>query len=100
MTISYILGIMYVMDTYTISATELKEKVSEVLNRVYFEKREALVKRHGKPIAKIVPVNVKENGKDMAAVLKKYYGIWKDEPWAKKIGKPSRHFRKRKPLFL
>lgn len=81
------------MDTYTISATELKERVAEVLNRVYFEKREALVKRHGKPIAKIVPILHDTNKKkDITILLKKYYGIMPDFPDVTKF----RHFRKRK----
>jgi prevent-host-death family protein len=42
---------------YTVSATDLKNNVSAVLNTVYFENKPAVVERHGKPIVKIVPVN-------------------------------------------
>ena len=87
------------MNTYTISATELKKNTSEVLNRVFYEKITAIVKRHGKPYAKIVPPEHTHTGENLDKLLKKYYGIWKDEPWAKNIGKKSRYFRKRKSLF-
>ena len=79
------------MDTYTISATELKKRVSEVLNTVRYEKREAVVERHGKPIARIVPVLKADKKKDVSALLKKYYGIMPDFPDVTTM----RHFRKR-----
>lgn len=40
----------------TISATELKNKISEILNNTYFKGRVSIIERYGKPIAKIVPV--------------------------------------------
>lgn len=42
--------------TTVISATELKNRVSEVLNEVTFNGNVAVIERYGKPIAKIVPV--------------------------------------------
>ena len=47
--------------TTVISATELKNRVSEVLNEVAFRGNIAVVERYGKPIAKIVPVPVDNN---------------------------------------
>lgn len=44
----------------TVSATELKNKVAEVLNEVYFRKTVAIVERYGRPIAKIVPIEEKK----------------------------------------
>ncbi len=41
--------------TTIISATELKNKVSEVLNDVAFKGNVTVIERYGKPIAKIVP---------------------------------------------
>lgn len=43
------------MSPIYISATELKNQISEIINRVYFERREVIVKRHGKELVKIVP---------------------------------------------
>lgn len=87
------------MNTTYISATDLKKNISEVLNRVYYEKQVTIVKRHNEPIAKIVPVERTKTKEDIAKILDKYYGIWKDEPWAKDIGRKSRHFRNRKITF-
>ena len=87
------------MNTYTISATELKKNTSEVLNKVFYEKVTAIVERHGKPFAKIIPADRTQTAENIDKLLKKYYGIWKNEPWAKDIGRKSRYFRKRKPLF-
>lgn len=49
--------------TTIISATELKNKVSEVLNRVYFSREEFVVERYGKPLVKIIPVDGKKKKK-------------------------------------
>ncbi len=87
------------MNTSFISATDLKKNISDVLNRVYYEKKITIVKRHNEPIAKIVPLEKTEAKKDISAILDKYYGIWKDESWAKDIGRRSRHFRKRTISF-
>ena len=38
-----------------ISATELKNKLSEVLNSVYYNDTVTIVEKHGKPVARIVP---------------------------------------------
>lgn len=40
----------------TISATDLKNKAADVLNNVIFTGSETVILRHGKPVAKIVPV--------------------------------------------
>lgn len=39
-----------------VSATGLKNKVSEVLNDAYFKGKVTIVERYGKPIAKVIPV--------------------------------------------
>lgn len=44
---------------YIFSATELKNRVSEVLNDVAFGGNVAVIERYGKPVAKVVPI--KEN---------------------------------------
>ena len=44
------------MNTTHISATELKNNTSHVLNMVIHGKKIAIIKRHGKAVAKIVPI--------------------------------------------
>lgn len=97
--VQIIYGCGLIMNTSFISATDLKKNISDVLNRVYYEKQITIVKRHDIPIAKIIPVEKTEARKDLAAILDKYYGIWKNEPWAKNIGRKSRRFRKRTVSF-
>ena len=75
------------MNTSYISATDLKKNISDVLNRVYYERKETIVKRHNVPIAKIVPVEKAEAKKDISAVLDKYYGIMPDFPDVTKMRK-------------
>lgn len=58
----------------TISATELKNRVSEILNEVAFRGNIAVIKRYGKPIAKIVPAE------NLDKVLNKYFGALPDFP--------------------
>lgn len=77
------------MHIVNISATTLKNNVSDILNDVYFNKKTAVIKRYGTIIAKIVPVD-KEN-KDVRSVLDKYFGALPDFPDISK----KRSFRKR-----
>lgn len=83
------------MNTTIVTATELKNNAADILNRVYYEKKIAIVERYGEPIARIVPVEKEKSKKDIEAVLKKYYGIMPEFPDVTKM----RIFRKRKPLF-
>lgn len=89
----------HIVNTSYISATDLKNNISDVLNHVYYERKETIIRRHNLPIAKIVPVERTKTKEDIAKILDKYYGIWKEEPWAKDIGRKSRHFRNRKISF-
>lgn len=75
------------MNTSFISATDLKKNISDVLNRVYYERIETVIKRHDVPIAKIVPMEKAEAKKDIAAILDKYYGIMPDFPDVTKVRK-------------
>ncbi len=77
------------MHTFNISASELKNNVSNILNDVYFNKKTAVIKRYGEVIARIVPAE-KEN-KDIKTVLDKYFGVLPGFP---NIAK-GRTFRKR-----
>ncbi len=49
--------------TTEVSATERKNRVSEVLNTGYFNGTETVVEKHGKPIVRIVPINDKARKK-------------------------------------
>lgn len=43
------------MNTFTVTATELRKNAADILNRVYYEKRTALVERAGRVIVRMVP---------------------------------------------
>lgn len=48
---------MYIMNiTYT-TATDLKQNTSSIINSVFYKKTPIIIKRHGKPIVKIVPLD-------------------------------------------
>lgn len=68
--------------TNVISATELKNKVSEVLNSVYFHGNIAVIERYGKPIAKVIPVekNKSSSREDIRKVLDATFGALPDFP--------------------
>jgi prevent-host-death family protein len=75
-----------------ISSSELKRNVAEILNSVYFGKKIAVVKRYGKIVAKIIPVDKKEDiSKKIHSLLNKYFGVLPDFPDVSK----TRNFRKR-----
>lgn len=77
------------MHIVNISATTLKNNVSNILNDVYFNKKTAVIRRYGEIIAKIVPVD-KEN-KAVRSVLDEYFGALPDFPDVSK----KRNFKKR-----
>lgn len=81
---------MVIMNTISISATDLKNSVSEVLNTVYYKKTTAIIERHGKIIAHIIPVKVDEVG-SLNSVLSKTFGMVSDFPEVTK----KRVFKKR-----
>ena len=67
--------------TTVISATELKNKVSEVLNDVYFGGNIAIIERYGKPIVEISPVNKSKLRKmNIKEVLDATFGSLPDFP--------------------
>ncbi|MBI2074841.1 MAG: type II toxin-antitoxin system prevent-host-death family antitoxin [Candidatus Levybacteria bacterium] len=64
-----------------ISATELKNRVSEVLNEAYYKGRVTVIERHGKPIAKISPVKGKiETTESIKNALHATFGSLPDFP--------------------
>ncbi len=67
--------------TTVISATELKNKISEVLNSVIFSGNTTVVERYGKPVAKIVPVlESKKNREEIRKALDATFGSLPDFP--------------------
>lgn len=82
--------------TTVISATELKNRVSEVLNEVAFKGNVAVIERYGKPIARITPIReVKRSREEIRKVLDATFGSIPDFPDITK----DRYFRKRKFSF-
>lgn len=76
-----------------ISATELKNKVAEVLNKVYFGGDVTIIERFGKPIAKIVPVDEKkENKANLTEALKETFGSMSEFPEVTKYRKSRKHY--------
>lgn len=79
--------------TNVISASELKNNVSEILNEVTFMGNVAVIERYGKPIAKIIPIGeVKRSREEIRKVLDATFGSIPDFPDVRSY----RYFRKRK----
>jgi len=57
-----------------ISSTDLKNKTAEILNLVSFGGVEVIIKRHGRPLAKILPFKEEEKKANLKENLKKYFG--------------------------
>ncbi|OGG12463.1 hypothetical protein A2875_04340 [Candidatus Gottesmanbacteria bacterium RIFCSPHIGHO2_01_FULL_46_14] len=43
------------MNTFTVTATDLRKNAADILNRVYYEKKVALIERAGKVIVRMNP---------------------------------------------
>lgn len=65
-----------------VSATELKNKASEILNKVIFANVEMIIERHGKPVAKITPIKgaSERHRADIKRVLDETFGSDPDFP--------------------
>ena len=84
--------------TTVISATELKNKVSEILNMVYFSGTETIVEKYGKPIVKIIPIKEhKRSREEIRKALDATFGSLPDFPDVTKFRRSGR--RKVPPLF-
>lgn len=84
--------------TTVISATELKNRVSEVLNNVYFTGNETVIEKYGKPIVKIIPVKEhKRSREEIRRALDATFGSLPDFPDVTKFRRSGR--RKIPPLF-
>ncbi len=66
---------------YSISASKLKSKVADVLNDVHYKKNIAIIERYGKPIAKIIPMDMShKNISHVKKALNDYFGVLPDFP--------------------
>lgn len=74
----------------TYSVGDARAAFADILNRVAYSGETVTILKHGEPMARITPVAPALSDE----TINKYFGIWKNEPWAKKVGKPSRKFRK------
>lgn len=57
---------MSIVNTITVSATDLKRDTSEIINKVAYGGVSAVVEKHGEPVVKIVPATLvtKQSGID------------------------------------
>lgn len=92
MTILVILAKMNNMKTTYISSTDLKNKTAEILNLVSFGGVEAIIERHGRPLAKILPFKEEEKKRNLKENLRKYFGAIADFPQVFK----NRYFKRKK----
>lgn len=85
--------------TTVISATELKNKVSEVLNNVYFTGNETVIEKYGRPFVKITPIERehKRSREEIRKALDATFGSLPDFPDVTKFRRSGR--RKIPPLF-
>lgn len=77
----------------TITATELKNNTASILGEVEFNKKEIIIEKHGKAVAKIVPVKAKTKKKP-SDFLDEFFGIMPDFPSAEEIRKARTPGRK------
>ena len=68
------------MDKITISSTQLKNRITDVLNDVYFKGKTVVINRYGKPMVKIIRIaesSDEKEGKTKDPFLEAA-GSWKD----------------------
>lgn len=82
------------MNTFTVSITELKHNTSNILNRVAFEKNEAIVKRHGKVVGHIIPPKTVVTKNNLAKALKETFGAIPDFPDVTKFRRNRKYWPK------
>lgn len=79
-----------------VTATELKNNVSDILNRVIFTGSETIVERYGKPVVKIMPFSERNRKRrlDLKRALDESFGSLPDFPDVTRERKSSRSFFK------
>jgi len=83
---------MYVM-TKTVTATELRTKTAEIIDKAFYKGITTLVLKHGKVVAKVVPAGVKTDA-EIQKDLDDTFGSIPDFP------KITRTFSKRSEVSL
>lgn len=81
------------MNTFTVTATELRKNAADILNRVYYEKRIALVERAGRVIVRMTPTEPDGAKESFADVWKRFGGVMPDFPDVKKFRRNKRRWR-------
>ena len=78
-----------------VSATDLKNRVADILNNVIYTGSEVIVERHGRPVAKITPISgsFERRKVDIKRVLDKTFGSDPNFPEVTKF----RSFRRKVP---
>lgn len=76
--------------TTTYSVGDARSAFAEILNRVAYSGEVVTIVKHGEPMVRVIPARSSVSSEAFA----KYFGIWRDKPWAKTVGKASRRFRK------
>ncbi len=69
------------MQTQTVSAFEARNRLGELLDLVYYQKQEIIIKKMNKIVAKIVPseVSVLDMRVPTQSIVQKYYGFIKSK---------------------
>ncbi|MEK7141181.1 MAG: hypothetical protein AAB800_01395 [Patescibacteria group bacterium] len=80
------------MNTFTVTATDLRQNAADILNRVYYEKKIALVERAGKVIVRIHPEIIDTPKESFLGVWNRYAGSIPDFPDVKKFRRNKRHW--------
>lgn len=78
------------MNTFVVTTTELKRDTSNVINRVTYEKIIAIIKRHGKTVAKITPAD--EPVRDINKIWQSFAGSIPDFPDVTKYRRSRKRF--------
>lgn len=81
------------MNTFTVTATELRKNAADILNRIYYEKKTALVERAGKVIIRMTPENADTPKESLLEIWNRYAGSIPDFPDVKKFRRNKRHWR-------
>lgn len=63
-----------------ISATQLKNNISYILNEIHYKRNVAIIERYGRPIAKIIPMDGEKTVSGLKKVLDESFGMIPDFP--------------------
>ncbi|MDP1722193.1 MAG: hypothetical protein Q8L37_03210 [Candidatus Gottesmanbacteria bacterium] len=80
------------MNTFTVTATDLRKNAADILNRVYYEKKIALIERAGKVIVRMHPSNTDAPHESFLDVWNRSAGSMPDFPDVKKFRRDKRHW--------